>query len=261
MSEQVAARAGGSSIDSVDKALQALLLLRERGTLRVTEVSDELGVARSTAHRLLSTLTNRGFLARDPVTRAYRSGRALIEIGLASVEGFDIRPQARPYVEALSARLRETVNLLVLEGSSCRFLDGVAGDRTLLTRVRTGTVLPAHTTSGGKVLLAELPPARVRALFGGGLARITDRTITDHGRLARELRRIREQGYAVNFGESEPGINAVAVPIRGGRDDGDDEAVAALAVSMPAVRMRRSDVPGLVAALRATASDIGGALA
>ncbi|MQA87137.1 MAG: helix-turn-helix domain-containing protein [Streptosporangiales bacterium] len=241
------------AIESVDKALQVLLLLRRRGQLRVTEVSDDLGVARSTAHRLLSTLTSRGFLIRDPLTRAYRSGRVLIEIGLASVEGLDIRPQARPYLEALSARLHETVNLVVLEGSSCRFLDGVAGDRTLLTRVRTGTLLPAHTTSGGKVLLAELPPDHVRALYPHGLPKITEHTITDRERLRAELDRVREQGYAVNFGESEPGISALAVPVRDRRAS----AVAALAVSMPSLRMRPADVADLVAALRDTAAEIG----
>lgn len=240
------------AIDSVDKALQVLLLLRSRGQLRVTEVSDDLGVARSTAHRLLSTLTNRGFLIRDPLTRAYRSGHVLIEIGLASVGGFDIRPQARPHLETLAARLHETVNLMVLEGSSCRFLDGVAGDRTLLTRVRTGTLLPAHTTSGGKVLLAELPFDRVRALFAEGLPKITERTIAGRERLRRELEKVRADGYAVNSGESEPGISALAVPVR----DRDCRAVAALAVSMPSFRMRPPDVHDLVAALRATAADI-----
>lgn len=248
--------ATGPSIDSVDKALQVLLLLRGRGQLRVTEVSDDLGVARSTAHRLLSTLTRRGFLTRDPLTRTYRSGRVLIEIGLAAVEGFDIRPQARPHLEALSAGLRETVNLMVLEGGSCRFLDGVAGDRGLVTRVRTGTVLPAHTTSGGKVLLAELPFDRVVALFSAGMAKMTENTIVDHQRLRVELEKIHAEGYAVNSGETEPGISAVAVPVR----DLDRRAVAALAVSLPSIRLHPSDVPDLVAALRATAADIGRAL-
>ncbi|MGH3327908.1 MAG: IclR family transcriptional regulator [Streptomycetales bacterium] len=248
---------GNPAIDSVDKALQVLLLLRSRGQLRVTDVSDHLGVARSTAHRLLSTLALRGFVSRDPFTRTYRNGPVLMDIGLASAAAIDIRPQARPHLEALSAELHETVNLVVLEGSSCRFLDGVAGDRPLLTRVRTGTILPAHATSGGKVLLAELAPHHIRALCRPGLPRLTEHTIAEGECLQGELRSVRARGYAVNCGESEAGIGAVAVPIR----KADGRAVAAVAVSMPAVRMRTATLPDLVAVLRRAARSIGQELA
>ncbi|MGH3343025.1 MAG: IclR family transcriptional regulator [Carbonactinosporaceae bacterium] len=248
---------GNPAIDSVDKALQVLLLLRSRGRLRVTEVSDDLGVARSTAHRLLSTLAQRGFVSRDPFTRTYRSGPVLTDIGLASAAAIDIRPQARPHLEALSAELHETVNLVVLEGGSCRFLDGVAGDRPLLTRVRTGTILPAHATSGGKALLAELATDQIRTLCRPGLPRLTEHTITDGELLLDELRGVRTRGYALNCGESETGIGAVAVPVR----DAHGRAVAAVAVSMPAARMRAATLPDLVRALQRAALGIGRELA
>lgn len=242
------------AIESVDKALQILVMLRERRRVRVVDVGEELGVARSTAHRLLATLAHRGFVVRDPHDRSYRGGPELL--GLGAVGEVDLRAAAGEHVRALSARLRETVNLMVLEGASCRFLDGAAGERPLGTRVRTGAVLPAHIVSGGKALLAELPPREVDALFGVSLRRVTAHTIVDTADLQAELQAIRERGYAVNHEESEPGLSAVAVVVRAG-----PRAVGALAVSAPTQRLDDTGLAAALEALRATAETIGAELA
>ncbi|WP_395110965.1 IclR family transcriptional regulator [Actinomadura sp. SCN-SB] len=236
----------------MDKALLVLLMIRERGEVRVTDVSDDLGVARSTAHRLLLTLANRGFVAQDRVTRAYRAGRVLVEVGLSAVGELDVRRKARRHMERLAAELHETVNLLVLEGAGSRFIDGVEGDRTLRVTSRTGLLLPAHSTSGGKVLLAELPDDEVVALFPDGLPRVTDRTITDFEALKAELRSVRDLGYAVNHEESSPGLDAVAVCVR----DHLGRALAALAVSLPHQRMTQGYLHMMLPPLRATAEAI-----
>lgn len=241
------------AIESVDNALRLLLLLRDRGEVRVTDVSAELGVARSTAHRLLMTLAHHGFVAQDRVSRVYRVGRTLYEIGLTAAGELDIRRKARHHMERLSAQLRETVNLLVLEGSGCRIIDGVEGDRAIRVTSRTGTLLPAHATSGGKLLLAELPLDEVNARFPEGLTSVTDRTITTMADLHAELDAIRRQGYAVNRGESEPDLYAVAV----GVGDHSQRAVAALAVSLPALRVSGAQLEALVGPLRSAAEAIG----
>lgn len=112
--------------------------------------------------------------------------------------------------------------------------------------------MPANSTSAGKVLLAELPFDEVRALYAHGLPTVTNRTVVDLDELEKELATVRELGYATNFSESEPGLNAVAVPIRAGLG----WAVAAIAVSTPAVRMTPADVPGFASSLEATAAAI-----
>lgn len=237
----------------MDNALRLLLLLRDRGEVRVTDVSAELGVARSTAHRLLMTLAHHGFVAQDRVSRVYRIGRSLYEIGLTAAGELDIRRKARQHMERLSVQLRETVNLIVLEGSGCRFVDGVEGDRRIRVTSRTGTLLPAHATSGGKLLLAELAPDDVDALYPEGLPGVTDRTITTLPDLHAELAAIRKQGYAVNRGESEPDLFAVAVCVR----DHSQRAVAALAISLPALRANDAHLEALVGPLRSAAEAIG----
>lgn len=237
------------AIESVDKALQILVMLREHRRVRVVDVAAELGVARSSAHRLLATLAHRGFVVRDPDDRSYRGGPELL--GMGAVGEVDLRATAHDHVVALSARLRETVNLMVLEGASCRFLDGREGERPLGTRVRTGAVLPAHIVSGGKALLAELPAREVDALFGPALRRVTPHTIVDTAALHAELATIRERGHAMNREESEPGLAAVAVVVRHG-----PRAVAALAVSAPVQRLEGPHLDAALEALRETATAV-----
>jgi DNA-binding IclR family transcriptional regulator len=239
------------AIESVGNALRILLMLRERRSLRVTDVSNELNVARSTAHRLLATLASLGFVKQDRSSREYRAGRVLIEIGLAAVGDLDVRQKAQPHMELLARELRETVNLIVLEGSGARFIHGVEGDRPIRVSSRTGYLIPAHSTSGGKVLLAELRDEEVRALFPNGLSTVTSHTICQFDQLKTELATVRSHGYALNVSESEVNLHAVAVPIRVG-----ERAVAALAVSTPAQRMGVREIPIFVAALHQAAGGI-----
>lgn len=244
------------AIDSVDKALQVVVMLRERPWVRVVDVSYELGVARSTAHRLLSTLVHRGFALRDPLTRNYRAGPQNLVPSRAPASGELVREVAHDELRDLSTQLRETVSLVVLEGPRCRFIDQFDTDPPLQTLVRPGALMPAHSTSGGKALLAELPESKVHGLYRHGLRRLTPHTLADIDSLARELGRIREIGYATNKGESEAGVSAVAIAVRDGA-----HAVAAVAVSVPSLRVNDSELlHPLIRPLRKTAQRIGIAL-
>jgi DNA-binding IclR family transcriptional regulator len=218
----------------VDRALRLLALLPAQRQLRVTDVSRELGVAPSTAHRLLSTLAHRGFVTADANTRTYRTGPAFWALAAAAQPADELSVRMRPHLTRLSETVEETITLIVLDGLFCRFIGGVRGARPLRTIVRVGTVLPCHTVSGGKALLAELPPRKLRALFAGHrLLPMTRRSIATINELSDELETVRELGYATNIGESEDGITAVAMPVR--RRDG--TALAAVAVSAPTPRI------------------------
>ncbi|UZJ26818.1 IclR family transcriptional regulator (plasmid) [Rhodococcus antarcticus] len=245
--------AAATGIGSAANALRVLLLLKDRRSVRVTDVSDELGVGRSTAHRLLATLVQYDFVTQDRATRAYRPGRVFFELGLAAVGDLEVRRKSRRHVERLSAAVGETVHLLVLEGPGARFVDGVEGEHPVRVGLRIGQLLPASTTSGGKALLAELPFEDVKALYPDGLPRLTEETITLFCALESELQAVREQGYALNRSESTRGLTAVAVVIRDARE----RAVAALAVSMPSAHLAAGDLPLLVASIGEAAEAIG----
>ncbi|MDR6199632.1 DNA-binding IclR family transcriptional regulator [Microbacterium sp. SORGH_AS428] len=244
------------ALASVDHALRLLLLLGDRPELRVTEAAARLGVAPSTAHRLLTTLAARGFVTQDRISKVYRVGPALIEIGVHSTSSIDLRAAGEPHLKVLSQRISETVNLLVRQGDSVRFVAGFEADQQVRTQVLTGALLPAYATSGGKVLLAELSREELRALYPRGLRRLTQRTRT-FTQLMAELPLVMMRGFAVNDQESRDGLSAIAVPLRAR----DGRAIAAVAMSAPSARLGAERMRELVVELRACASAIRGDLA
>ena len=226
-------------VSSVDNALSVLQLFKTRRVLRVADVAAHLGVARSTAHRLLVSLVQRGFAAQEPVTRAYIPGPELTEIGLAVVDLLDIRGRARPYMNALTEQLQETVSLVVLEGANVRFLDSIESSQILRVGSRTGHVLPAHCVSGGKALLASLSRDAIDALYPvEELPTLTPRSISTKTALLQALDVTRQHGYATNQEESESAVAAVAVALQTA------DAPAAITVAAPASRVDSVDALG-----------------
>jgi DNA-binding IclR family transcriptional regulator len=201
-------------IESVDNALKLLLLLGEQPQIRLSEATRYLGVASSTAHRLLAMLTYRGFVRQDPVSKAYLPGPALTSVAFAIFGRIDVQATATPIMRSLSERLRETIHVGMLDGASVRFVAAVEGPAAVRVASRLGRTMPAHCTSTGKVLLAQISEAELRQLFPREkLERITSHSIVSRTELEAELARIRERGYAVNREESEEGVASVAVAI------------------------------------------------
>jgi DNA-binding IclR family transcriptional regulator len=224
----------GNGLSSVDNALQLLQLIGERRVLRVAEAADELGVARSTAHRLLGALRHRGFVMQDKPNGPYRAGRALNEAGLAAIGRIDIRRVARPVLEELRESTRETASLLLLEGNDVRFVDCVEGPQAVRVGSRTGIVTPAHCTSGGKAILATLSPTELARRYPGKeLEARTPNSVNTWARLEAELATVRAAGFAVNMEEGESGVSAVGIAI----PDLVGAPLAAIAVAVPASRM------------------------
>jgi DNA-binding IclR family transcriptional regulator len=220
-------------LTSVDKALELLQLIAERPALRVAEAADLLGVARSTAHRLLSALRHHGFVVQDRPNGAYRPGPALRQIGLAAISRIDVRRVARPVLEELSELTSETASLAVLEGASVRFVDCVESARSVRVGNRTGVVRPAHASAVGKAILAELAESELERRYPSAeLIAGTPAAITDLAELRAQLAEIRAQGYALNWEESAEGVSAVAVALR----DTSGTPVAALGIAAPSSR-------------------------
>jgi DNA-binding IclR family transcriptional regulator len=241
------------TIGSVDSALRLLETFRDHPTLSVKEGAEILAVAPSTVHRLLATLLSHGFVSQDAATRRYRAGPALLDIALGALEGIDVRRAAHPHLEQLTQQVRETVNLIVLDGRQIRFIDSIEGPEAVRVSSRTGTVLPAHCTAGGKVLLAQLDRAQLRAaLPERRLGGLTSHSITDRAALETELEAVRARGYATSFEQSTVGLSAVAVPILDARG----HVVAAIGVSAPAARLDNERVEQIVAAATQAAAAI-----
>ncbi|TNC26925.1 IclR family transcriptional regulator [Amycolatopsis alkalitolerans] len=220
-------------LSSVDNALQLVRLLAQHRALRLSEVSDLLGVAPSTAHRLLNSLRAQGFAEQETRNGPYRPGPVLREVGLASA-GMDVRQVVRPALERLSARTGETVSLGVLEGRNIRFVDGIEGTQTVRVGNRTGVLIPAHCTAAGKAIMAVLSEVEFERRFAGrGLERRTPESISAWPELTRELTAIRKAGFAMNVEEGEKGVSAVGAAVC----DVVGAPVASINVVLPSTRM------------------------
>jgi IclR family transcriptional regulator, acetate operon repressor len=236
------------AIESVDNALRILQMLRDTGQVRVSDVAAELGIARSTAHRLLAMLVYRDF-AVQAEDRSYRPGPAIAAQPLRGEPTQRLRQVMRPHMEALCDQVAETINLVVRLGIQTRFLHTVESTQVLRVGDRQGTVLPAWKTSGGKALLAEVPDVHLTALLRGVNGRPPEgMTAAERRSLVNEFRLIRDQGYAENIEESESGVCAIGVCVR----DKADDPVAALSVSAPSVRYTPDRSRAFLRELRST---------
>lgn len=201
-------------IESVDNALKLILLLGEQQEIRLTDASTHLGVASSTAHRLLAMLTWRGFVRQDPVTKAYGPGPALTTVAFSVLRRTDIPRLAQPILDDLVQLLGETCHLGTLEGDQVKFLAASEPDVAIRVASRLGRSSPAHSTSTGKALLAELSEEQLLRLYPSErLQTVTPNSLTSRDQLLAQLEKVRADGYAVNRQESEEGVASVAVPV------------------------------------------------
>ncbi len=229
------ARRQHSTLSSVRNAAR---LLKEFGRgdreIGVTELSRRLGIGKSTAHRLLSTLAEERLLEQDPQTGAYRLGLAKYELGASVALHTDLHEACSPVLDQLRNATRETVQVAVLDGRQVVYIERRESPQTLRLFGRVGHRNDAHCTSTGKLLLAFLPDDDLdMVLTGWKLPRKTPFTVPDTRALRTALDKVRQQGWAENISESELGVASIAAPIRNGRGT----VVAAVSVAGPVQRL------------------------
>ncbi|NHN54228.1 IclR family transcriptional regulator [Calidifontibacter sp. DB0510] len=239
------------AVSSVDHALQIAVMLQVEGPLSLSECARRLGIARSTAHRLLAQLVYRDF-ARQSDDRLYHAGPVISLAAHGRSRTALLRSVALPHLHALVERCGESVNLVALAGDYVRFIGSVECSQPLHVGNREGMVFPAHLTSGGKLILADLPPDEVTALYAEERweGRLDQRPSLPA--LRRELTGVRRAGFALNRDRTETGVTAVSRPIRAPGAP----AEAAVAISMPSARFRSQDLQDYLTMLAVTARDI-----
>jgi IclR family acetate operon transcriptional repressor len=215
-------------VAAVERASAVLDALAEGGELGTNELARRTGLHPSSASRLLSTLAGSGLVEHVPESGRYRLGLRLIELGNAVLARLDLRELARPHLRALADETGETATLSAPGEPDAITVDFVQSASSVQSVARVGRPSVAHATATGKVALAfgdvALPPGRLRAF--------TERTIVDRAKLAAEVARVREQGWAQAAGEREEDLNALAAPVRGSRG----QLAAVLGIQGPASR-------------------------
>lgn len=217
----------------------------------VTELAGRLDLAKSTVHDHLSTMRDHGFVVKRGET--YHLGLQFFRYGQQVRTRFDVYGAARPVIDELERATGEMAWLLVYENGRVMYLYGRPGETDVDADSLVGSWAYMHCNSGGKAILAHLPPSEVEFVVDRrGLPARTSNTITDPDELREELERVRERGYALNLGEDLEGIHAVGVPLLF-----EDEVLGALAIAGPAHRVTRERCEsGLVEQLFAARDDI-----
>lgn len=208
----------------------------------VTEVSRKVNLHKSTVYRLLSAFEGEGLIAKSPETGKYRLGPELIVLGEQVLRHTDVHRVALPFLRDMADRTGETVDLEVLSGGNVVTIEEIAGKHVVAAAGAIGMPWAAHATSTGKVLMAFQTPEKQRQILARTLKKFTPRTITDSKVLSRDLIKIREQGYAVSYGELEDHLIAIGLPIRSRNGD----AVAAVSISGPDTRLTPDKLAGLI---------------
>lgn len=245
-------------IRSVAKALSILDLLARNGReMSLSEISGEMGSAKSTVHGLLVTLKDFHYVEQESFGGKYRLGIRLFEMGNIVANSWDVRRIAAPHIERLVDELEETVHLAVLNEDRVLYIDKRESRRSIRIVSQVGMRLPAHCSGVGKALLAYLPPAQLQRLVASqGLPSFTSNTITDLRRLEEELELIRERGYAVDNEEIMEGLRCVAAPIR----NNSGVVCAAISVSGPVARLVGDRFARVVEMVMGTAAEISAGL-
>jgi IclR family transcriptional regulator, KDG regulon repressor len=247
------------TVDAAAKALDLLSAFSFREPrLSLADLATRTGIPRPTAFRLLTTLEQAGFVAK--VSGEYQLGIKCFVLGNIVAASLDLREKAQRHLEQLRDATGETVHLAVLDGWQVLYLERLQSPHPIgFMRSRVGAIVPAYCTSLGKTLLAFAPHDDVEAwLSSQTFPAMTPQTITSPRRLLKELRAIRERGYALDEQEHELGVRCIAAPVwnhAGG-------VVAAISVAGPADRMPRPLVDSamaaaIVAAARAISTELG----
>lgn len=199
----------------------------------VSEVGAAVGVPRSSAHALLSSLVDIGLLQCRTRGR-YRIGWRIVELGEALRGTIDVRSCAAPILDRLVEKYGETTHLAVMERWRVLYVDKIVGNHNITVQgARVGARLEAHSTAVGKILLAQLDDAEIRRFLAGRtLRRFTPTTITDPAGLLDALKVARSAGCAFDLGESVADVACVAAPVR----DEMGLVIAAVSMSVPASR-------------------------
>ena len=236
-------------LQTIQKAGEVLALYdREHTEWGVREAATKLKMSKSSAHDLMSSLAKLGFLNKTEENR-YRLGWRLVTLSETLLATTELRKEAHPVLEELAARYQETIHLAVLDDTQAVYVDKLEGRQAVRVELTSlGARLYAHCSALGKVLLAYSAEEEVRRIIQtAGLPRFTENTITDEEELGLNLIKIRKQGYAYDLEEILPDLCCVAAPIY----NHTGQVVAAISMSIPAYRFRRSQTEFREAVMRA----------
>ena len=201
---------------SVKKAFHILEVLSETDQgLGISELAKRLEISKSTVHGITAAMEDIGVIVRNPLNKRYTLGYAIVELGKKGLARIPLREVSRRHLEWLVDETEESVFLGILRDHHIFILDVAEGTRDMKITSPSGTKIPLTAGAPGKLFLAHMGRKETeRYLAERPLTRYTDNTIVDFDKYYEELKRVREQGFATDYGEYLQGVNAVAALIK-----------------------------------------------
>lgn len=246
-------------VKTADTVFGVIETVRKLNGGTITEVADELGLAKSTAHDHLTTLHEKEYVVKSGDT--YRVGLRFLDKGMYARTSKEIFSAARPALDKLANKTGEIVWLYVEEHGKAVALQRIQGDQVVATVGRVGMRTPIHAPAAGKAMLAHFPKDRIQKIIDRhGLQSLTENTIADLDELYQELEAVQDRGFALNDEETTPGLRAVGSSVICGGD-----VLGAVSVGGPLNRIRgnrfREEIPnkvlGAANAIELTISESG----
>jgi IclR family transcriptional regulator, acetate operon repressor len=245
-----------SRVQSIERAFAVLGTLAD-GPIGVTEVAERARLPKSTAARLLASLSTEQVVEQVPGETRWRLGPRIVTLAASVRPARSLIAVARPHLVELSSTVGEAAGLSVPDGSTVHYVDQVEGPHPVSVRDWTGTRIAMHAVSSGHVFLAHMRSGEIETLLAGGLERFTPRTLVDPRALQRALRDVERTGVAWTRDEYAEGISSVAAPIV--NENGD--VVAAVHVHGPSYRFPAAiGQPSIEEAVRSAAARITASL-
>ncbi|MGH3664505.1 MAG: IclR family transcriptional regulator [Egibacteraceae bacterium] len=240
---------------------KAILVLREVAHtpegLGPRELARRLSIPRSTAQRLLSTLNAANAVTQESDTLLYRLGPAVLGMASSYLDSLDVRRQALPHMRELQELSNETVGLSVRIGQERAYVELLESQLELKAKPVTGRPYPLYSGAPGHALLAFLPDEEIQRLLDATpFTHYTDNTPVTREQVWEAVHAVRKDGVALAFEETILGLNTVAAPVRSYRQSG----AAAISISGPVSRFRRSEMERLTPKLARAATAISSSL-
>ncbi len=250
----------GDHVQSLSRALALLNRLAEQpdGRATLTDLAQQLGLASSTAHRLLTTLEQERYVRFDPDERLWSVGVQAFVTGCSFKGTRSLAALARSHMRRLMEASGETVNLAVEDDGQAMYLGQVECRQMMRAFARPGLRVPLHCSAVGKAILSGMSDrSRARILHSRGMPRLTVKTITTPAALRADLQRALALGYAIDDEEHAVGLRCIAAAIR----DEAGEVIGAISASGPMARIVDDRIAPLGASVaetaRAIATEIG----
>ncbi len=241
---------GKSTVRSVDRALDILLCFTLRTDWAMTEIAEQVSLHKSTVHRMLATLEEKGFIERDPATERYHLGLKVWELSANLSRTDDQATIWLPEMVRLRDTLGETVSIYVRDGMERIRIQAVQSNEPIRRVAPVGARLPLYAGASSKVLIAYAEPTLQQMLLEND---VFQQNIPSQDTYKKQLDELVEQGYATSIEERESGVAAISSPIF----DRLGTLVAALSVSGPASRLTAERMKDYAAVMIESAKKMG----